>query len=215
MISTHSPLYRKAFEQYLRKGTAIEVFLKSVEIAEHHSTPLYIWHTAGDDRVRESHAANAGKVFAWAHPPGTGNPGEDFNCRCWAEPVEVDTTPLEILALLSGGGLVLRAGRVVIIRAGGAIIRRVIGREVPKKPEPRLDDTKTWPTPPREGKYREGDPSRNKPRSRGEKSLYDEKGGEWRYDPGDKYHNPHWNYKPSGKAQEWQNISVDGLPPRK
>jgi len=80
------------------------------------------------------------------------------------------------------------------------------------KPQPKLNDTTTWPKPPSQGKFREGNPSRAKPRSRGEKSLYDENGGEWRYDPGDKYHNPHWNYKPPGQAQEWQNIPIDNLP---
>lgn len=81
--------------------------------------------------------------------------------------------------------------------------------------KPNLYDTKTWPRPPIHGKLREGLPSRIKPRKRGEKSLYDENGGEWRYDVGDKYHNPHWNYKPSGNNQEWQNIPIGKLPPRK
>lgn len=86
MISTYSTIYRRAFEQYLRKGTPIEVYLKSVETTEYHSTPLYIWRTAGDDKVRPSHAANEGKVFAWDNPPPTGNPGDAGNCRCVAEP---------------------------------------------------------------------------------------------------------------------------------
>ncbi len=46
----------------------------------------YIWHTQGDGKVRESHAVNNGKVFAWDNPPEVGHPGEDYNCRCWAEP---------------------------------------------------------------------------------------------------------------------------------
>jgi SPP1 gp7 family putative phage head morphogenesis protein len=49
----------------------------------------YIWHSRDDKRVRPSHAANDGKVFAWDNPPETGHPGEDYNCRCWAEPVEL------------------------------------------------------------------------------------------------------------------------------
>jgi len=36
--------------------------------------------------VRESHAANDGKIFAWDAPPPTGHPGEDYGCRCTAEP---------------------------------------------------------------------------------------------------------------------------------
>lgn len=47
----------------------------------------YIWRTQEDDKVRTSHAANDGRLFAWDDRPDTGHPGEDYNCRCWAEPV--------------------------------------------------------------------------------------------------------------------------------
>jgi len=46
----------------------------------------YIWRTSKDDRVRPSHEENEGKRFAWSDPPSTGHPGEDYNCRCTAEP---------------------------------------------------------------------------------------------------------------------------------
>lgn len=46
----------------------------------------YVWHTQGDGKVRGAHAANEGHLFAWNNPPATGHPGEDYNCRCWAEP---------------------------------------------------------------------------------------------------------------------------------
>ena len=47
----------------------------------------YTWQTAGDERVRESHAANDGQVFSFDTPPEeTGNPGDDVNCRCVAIP---------------------------------------------------------------------------------------------------------------------------------
>ncbi len=45
----------------------------------------YIWHTVGDDRVRGRHAALEGRVQDWEDSP---DPGEEFNCRCWAESVE-------------------------------------------------------------------------------------------------------------------------------
>mgnify|MGYP002843241913 CR=1 FL=1 len=48
----------------------------------------YIWRTVGDDKVREEHAAREDKVFAYDNPPEGGNPGEDYNCCCWAEPIE-------------------------------------------------------------------------------------------------------------------------------
>ncbi|MFO0389456.1 MAG: phage minor head protein [Alphaproteobacteria bacterium] len=34
----------------------------------------YIWRTAGDDKVRPSHATNDGQVFSWDDPPPTGHP---------------------------------------------------------------------------------------------------------------------------------------------
>lgn len=47
----------------------------------------YQWQTSGDERVREDHAENDGKVFSWNDPPdGTGHPGHDVNCRCVAIP---------------------------------------------------------------------------------------------------------------------------------
>ncbi len=50
----------------------------------------YQWSTSGDERVRESHAANEGQIFRWDTPPPTGHPGEDVLCRCVAIPV-IDT----------------------------------------------------------------------------------------------------------------------------
>jgi SPP1 gp7 family putative phage head morphogenesis protein len=48
----------------------------------------YIWDTSGDERVRESHRRNNGKVFKWSKPPrDTGHPGHDVNCRCLARAV--------------------------------------------------------------------------------------------------------------------------------
>ncbi len=53
-------------------------------------TTHYIWRTQGDSNVRESHAKNDGKIFAWDERPETGHPGEDFGCRCTAEPYYPD-----------------------------------------------------------------------------------------------------------------------------
>lgn len=51
----------------------------------------YTWRTSHDERVRPSHAVLDGKVFKWSDPPDVGHPGEDFQCRCTAEPV-IDTS---------------------------------------------------------------------------------------------------------------------------
>lgn len=42
----------------------------------------YIWRTVGDSKVRSSHAALDGTVRDLSDSP---DPGEEFNCRCWAE----------------------------------------------------------------------------------------------------------------------------------
>jgi peptidoglycan hydrolase-like protein with peptidoglycan-binding domain len=45
----------------------------------------YIWRTVGDDKVRENHAVLEGTTRDWEDSP---DPGDDINCRCWAEKVE-------------------------------------------------------------------------------------------------------------------------------
>lgn len=52
----------------------------------------YIWRTADDERVRESHAEMEGEVVAWDDPPTlsdgtTTHAGQIYNCRCYPEPV--------------------------------------------------------------------------------------------------------------------------------
>lgn len=55
---------------------------------QHAGVDSYEWSTSLDERVRETHAANEGKVFAWSSPPvETGAPTEDVQCRCVAIPV--------------------------------------------------------------------------------------------------------------------------------
>ena len=48
----------------------------------------YVWRCVGDDKTRTTHAERDGQVFAWDNPPEGGHPGEDYNCRCWAEDYE-------------------------------------------------------------------------------------------------------------------------------
>ena len=74
-------LYQKAFQAYLRKGTPIEWSIKQERPTTH-----YIWRTRRDGKVRSTHAAREGQVFSWNDPPQGGNPGEDYGCRCTAEP---------------------------------------------------------------------------------------------------------------------------------
>jgi hypothetical protein len=39
-----------------------------------------------------SHRANDGRIFAWSAPPPTGHSGQDYNCRCTAEPYVIGET---------------------------------------------------------------------------------------------------------------------------
>ena len=60
------------------------------QLTQHRHGQLHIrayrWETAGDERVRTSHAANNGRRFDWARAPGTGHPGWGIQCRCVALP---------------------------------------------------------------------------------------------------------------------------------
>lgn len=47
----------------------------------------YVWHTAGDSRVRPAHADRNGITYRWDDPPSGGHPGQDRACRCVALPV--------------------------------------------------------------------------------------------------------------------------------
>lgn len=47
---------------------------------------FYLWRTVGDDKVRGAHAQRNHRLFRWSEDLPGGHPGEDYNCRCWAEP---------------------------------------------------------------------------------------------------------------------------------
>ncbi|MBV8182836.1 MAG: hypothetical protein JO045_29395 [Mycobacterium sp.] len=97
----------------------------------------------------------------------------------------------------------------------------------------RLVDNKTWkqdpPPPPQEpglppegvrppvpGKLTPGPPSRPSEQRRGRQHLWDENGGEWRYHPDDRWHNPHWDYNPHNTPNSrWDEIPIGGMPPLK
>lgn len=76
----------------LGPGSTTERILNS-DLAAMDDHAFYIWRTVGDGKVRGEHARRAGQIFSWVNPPGGENPGEDYNCRCWAEPVVVPYHP--------------------------------------------------------------------------------------------------------------------------
>lgn len=55
----------------------------------------YIWRTVMDERVRDSHADCEGEIFTWdsdaseggVPKPDGNDPGGDYQCRCWPEPI--------------------------------------------------------------------------------------------------------------------------------
>lgn len=65
----------------------------------------YIWCTKGDDKVRGAHAEREGKIYNKYIPPEGGNPGEDYNCRCWAEPYQSDRVKQYDVAQVDISGL--------------------------------------------------------------------------------------------------------------
>lgn len=70
--------------------------------------------------------------------------------------------------------------------------------------------------PPISGNLTAGPASRPSEQSLGGQSLWDDAGGEWRYFPGDGYHNTHWDYNPHDiKFAKWQNVPLGDLPPVK
>jgi SPP1 gp7 family putative phage head morphogenesis protein len=51
----------------------------------------YVWRTSLDERVRPSHRSKEGNTYQWDNPPDdTGHPGNDYQCRCYAEPILED-----------------------------------------------------------------------------------------------------------------------------
>ena len=112
---------RGAFESYVRHGRVPEAYERIAAVVSEakalntdvslealgpgrpagRPTTHYVWRTAGDGRVRGSHAARNGQIFAWADPPEHGHPGQEPNCRCWPEPYYGDpAVPDALLQLL-------------------------------------------------------------------------------------------------------------------
>lgn len=80
-----SSCYSRTRERSSEAGLEAMVGLSHLGI-EH-----YVWLSAADDRVRPGHAQRHGIVYAWDEPPEDEQPGQAFNCRCYARPVILDT----------------------------------------------------------------------------------------------------------------------------
>lgn len=94
-------LIKNSYARSNKNWTFIARQESNLILAEYNKTKMleigfdkYIWSTAMDERVRESHRALNGKMFSYNRPPvvnpltgETANPSEQFNCRCLARPV--------------------------------------------------------------------------------------------------------------------------------
>lgn len=78
MISAED--YHTAFIEYLRKGTPIRLARK-----ENQPAVSYVWRSTGDNRVRLDHRYYDGRIFR-RDDPDMPLPGEEYGCRCHAEP---------------------------------------------------------------------------------------------------------------------------------
>lgn len=78
-------------------GTTTERVLMDA-LAHTDESAAYIWRTASDDKVRDEHAMRAGKIYTWDAPPDGDHPGDDYNCRCWAEPLNPAQHPWAVWA---------------------------------------------------------------------------------------------------------------------
>lgn len=106
-------------------------------------------------------------------------------------------------------------GQMVVLRyilnKGSKTLTNVVknGRVIPARGLPPRNIK-----PPTSLKCKPGPASRPSERQKGGQSLWDENGGEWRYYPGDRRHNPHWDFNPHDrKFSEWVNVPIGGKPP--
>lgn len=81
--SAQLPLIIEAMEEGLLKAFGLTLN----ELAQRHlGIEQYIWRSRGDENVRDQHKDNHNEVFDWDSPPNGLHPGQDYNCRCVAEP---------------------------------------------------------------------------------------------------------------------------------
>lgn len=122
--------------------------------------------------------------------------------------------PMCVAAPVLGGGITL--GDLGIGAAvGGAMLG--LDRMLNGAAQPRgLPPEGVRPPIPAADQCKPGPASRPSERDKGGQSLWDPNGGEWRWFPGDKWHNPHWDHNAhDGQNSPWVNIPHGGLPPVK
>ena len=131
---------QRAFDTYLRFGRWPETPSSAAErkavdpasAVPAKATRFYVWRSAGDDKVRDSHAERNGQLFAWADPPAGGHPGTEPNCRCWAEPYYGDPAipdalqPLRHDHQVDATGLMAWASIETLTRSDGSLAQSLV-----------------------------------------------------------------------------------------
>lgn len=97
----------------------------------------YMWLSMDDDRVRSSHSANDGQIFSFDNPPPTGHPGEDYNCRCQAAPVQLaalNLPPALIAAAIAATKATIKRSQQKIKDAAAKVRKNPVvrGEKAPK-----------------------------------------------------------------------------------
>jgi len=114
-----------------------------------------------------------------------------------------------IPAIITGADLAIGAGLGVL----GYGLDRMLNDAAPPRG---LPPEGVRPPIPEADQCQPGPASRPSERDKGGQSLWDPSGGEWRWFPGDKWHNPHWDHNAhDGKSSPWVNVPHGDLPPVK
>jgi len=101
----------------------------------------YVWRTRGDAKVRTAHAANDGKIFEWRNPPASGHPGDDFGCRCRAEPLldgagDPYFEPVDAVQVAGLGKVIFEIIRRVAAKRAAREAAERAARDAARKPKP-------------------------------------------------------------------------------
>ena len=121
----------------------------------------------------------------------------------------IRTIAVETLGATIGGG-------AACVLAGVCTFSEEVDNENTEEPERGLPPEGIYPPIPDGEQCEPGPASRPSEQKKGGKSLWDKKGGEWRWFPENRWHNPHWDYNPhDGPSSPWQNVPHGGLPPVK
>ncbi len=90
MIEARWGVAKRKADFWAQQETSLLTAKFRMERAMNAGSVKYVWHT----RVRHDHAELEGKTFFWNQPPLVdaarnrhANPGEDYGCRCFAEPI--------------------------------------------------------------------------------------------------------------------------------